>query len=158
MKPVSLRPITEGEFADYQQLTMKTYAEEKVKGESLTSEEAQKESERAFAHLFPEGLRSDGQFVFKIIENSTQERVGTLWLGTKKTAKGKYAYVYDITLDDRFQGKGYGKAAMLLAEEEALSRGLKKIGLHVFGHNTRARNLYEKLGYRATSILMSKDL
>jgi len=53
---------------------------------------------------------------------------------------------------------GYGRAAMELAEAEALSRGASELGLNVFGHNQVARHLYESMGYTATSINMKKDL
>ena len=36
--------------------------------------------------------------------------------------------------------------------------GLAAISLHVFGHNTAARALYEKLGFVTKSVLMSKAL
>ncbi len=36
--------------------------------------------------------------------------------------------------------------------------GMKKIGLHVFGHNKVARGLYEKLGYEITNINMIKSI
>jgi len=40
----------------------------------------------------------------------------------------------------------------------AKSIGLKSIGLHVFGHNKLARDLYKKLGYVETNINMKKIL
>jgi ribosomal protein S18 acetylase RimI-like enzyme len=36
--------------------------------------------------------------------------------------------------------------------------GLTRLGLHVFGHNEIARNLYETLEYRETNIRMEKSL
>jgi len=36
--------------------------------------------------------------------------------------------------------------------------GMKKIGLHVFGHNKVARGLYDKLGYQTTNVLMEKEI
>ena len=44
------------------------------------------------------------------------------------------------------------------AEAEVRRLGLYGIGLHVFGHNSGARLLYERLGYRTTNINMFKSL
>ena len=48
--------------------------------------------------------------------------------------------------------------AMTEVENFAKSLSAETIGLHVFGHNNRAIKLYEKLGYKATNISMSKQL
>ena len=61
-------------------------------------------------------------------------------------------------MDEKFRGKGYGKQAMLLIEEQASELGLKSLGLHVFAVNTVARNLYESVGYEASSLNMTKKL
>ena len=52
----------------------------------------------------------------------------------------------------------HGKQAMLLIAEKARELCLKSIGLHVFGVNTVARNLYEGLGDEITSLNMQKQL
>jgi ribosomal protein S18 acetylase RimI-like enzyme len=67
-------------------------------------------------------------------------------------------FIYDVHIDDAQRGRGYGKAAMLLAEEEARRRGLDSVALSVFGGNTVARGLYTALGYVENAIAMSKDL
>ena len=63
-----------------------------------------------------------------------------------------------MEIGEEHRGRGYGRAAMLLAEEEARRRGLNRIELNVFGGNTIARNLYRSLGYVETSAQMAKDL
>lgn len=156
--PIEFRPMTESEFAEYRVRSVAEYAAEKERGEGLSQDEARKVSEESFAKLLPDGIRSRDQFVQAVIEKSTGAWVGAVWFAIRGDGPNRRAYLYDIKLDEAAQGKGYGKGAMLLLEETVLKLGLKEIGLHVFGHNTRARNLYEKLGYRATNIQMSKKL
>jgi ribosomal protein S18 acetylase RimI-like enzyme len=48
------------------------------------------------------------------------------------------------------RGQGYGRAIMQLAALWAQQRAAHAIGLNVFSHNTMARDLYERLGYRVT--------
>jgi len=43
-------------------------------------------------------------------------------------------------------------------EQKALSLGVDRIGLHVFGHNVRASSLYRKMGYEVTDLTMYKEL
>lgn len=66
--------------------------------------------------------------------------------------------IYDITIWEEHRSKGYGKKAMQEIEAFAKDKGIKSIGLHVFGHNKKARDLYEKVGYRETNSKMEKTL
>lgn len=45
------------------------------------------------------------------------------------------------------QGQGHGRAMMLALHEAARERGAQSIRLRVHPDNTRARQLYESLGY-----------
>jgi len=47
---------------------------------------------------------------------------------------------------------------MLLIEEKARELGIEQVGLHVFAYNDVAKNLYESIGYRTSSMNMLKDL
>ncbi len=61
-------------------------------------------------------------------------------------------------IDEEFRGRGYGRQAMLLAEELARTNGASTMRLNVFGHNNVARRLYWSLGYQETSVHMRKAL
>ena len=78
-----------------------------------------------------------------------------IWLNVNENNLG---FIYDLNIYKEYQGKGYGLKAMEEIENIARSLELEKIELHVFGHNTKAINLYEKLNYRKTNIIMSKKL
>ena len=67
-------------------------------------------------------------------------------------------YIYEIAIEPEHQGRGYGRAAMRLVEDEAARRGIARIELNVFGGNDVARGLYRTLGYVETSVQMAKDL
>jgi ribosomal protein S18 acetylase RimI-like enzyme len=68
------------------------------------------------------------------------------------------SFIYDISVDEALRGRGYGRAAIRLAEEEARRNGLHALALSVFGQNVIARAFYESLGYRETSLQMRKEL
>ena len=61
-------------------------------------------------------------------------------------------------IDEEFRGRGYGREAMLLAEQLARREGALTLGLNVFGHNQVARTLYSSLGYEETAVQMRKAL
>jgi Acetyltransferase (GNAT) family len=67
-------------------------------------------------------------------------------------------WIYDVHIDEAERGRGYGKAAMVYAEEEARRRGLNRVGLMVFGGNEVARNLYRSLGYAEIAVFMQATL
>ncbi|GAA1404750.1 hypothetical protein AUR04nite_08090 [Glutamicibacter uratoxydans] len=67
-------------------------------------------------------------------------------------------WIWDILIEDEFRRRGFGKSAMLLAENYASSQGAATLGLNVFGFNTTARRFYESVGYKTTSLKMRKTL
>ena len=83
--------------------------------------------------------------------------VGWLWLGVPGPEPDPLmAWVFEIEIEAAFRGRGYGRAAMRLAEDEARLRGMTSLGLNVHGQNTVARSLYESLGYEVTAMQMKK--
>ncbi len=155
---ISLRKMTRLEFDQYLARAVPGYAAEKQKGEGMTASEAMKVSEETYAKLLPQGLESSGQYLFSIVQKSSNQSVGVLWFAERIVGDRKQAYIYDFEVDVSHRGNGYGKEALRLLESEARAVGLTSMALHVFGHNQNAFRLYEKMGYRTTNIFMAKDL
>ena len=65
-------------------------------------------------------------------------------------------FIYDVEIDDAHRGKGYGRAAMELAEEQARAQGIGASS-STSSAATVARKLYLSLGYVETSVQMAKD-
>jgi ribosomal protein S18 acetylase RimI-like enzyme len=70
----------------------------------------------------------------------------------------KTLYVYSVEIAPEYRGRGLGREAMRLFEEEARRRGLSRTNLTVLGGNEVARSLYRSLGYVERAVFMSKDL
>jgi RimJ/RimL family protein N-acetyltransferase len=121
-----------------------------------TAEFARRKSEEDHAAVLPEGLDTPGHTVW--IVEAGGERVGVLWLAERDSGGRRVIFIYDVEIDEAHRGKGYGRAAMELAEDQARAAGLGRIELNVFGGNEVARNLYRSLGYVETSVQMAKDL
>ena len=88
----------------------------------------------------------------------TGERVGYLWIAERDNQGRKVVWIYDIEIDERFRGRGLGRATMELAEQQARERGLGRVELNVFGRNEVARSLYRSLGYEESAVWMGKEL
>lgn len=154
MGKIKLRPISEEEFQVWQKSSLANYALEKEKN-GLTKTEAEAVAKSSFAELLPDGPRSKNQFIYSVIEKSSDKLVGTFWWALKANNK---AWVYDIELKKEFRGLGYGRETMLLGEQDVKSKGSTRFELHVFGHNKIAQSLYRSLGFQPINIVMAKDL
>jgi ribosomal protein S18 acetylase RimI-like enzyme len=155
--PANLRPLTGEEISVFIEWQVEQYVEERIRsGEGPeTARRIASEQSRA---LFAEGVPADGQLLFRVLDDEGTA-VGMLWIGPQEPADQPGAlWVFYVRIEEVHRGKGYGRAAMELAESEARSRGASELGLNVFGHNQVARHLYESMGYTATLIRMKKDL
>lgn len=60
---------------------------------------------------------------------------------------GKYCYIMDVVVTEKFRGNGYGTALLNSARDWATEQNCKFINLDVLSNNTKAIKLYEKLGF-----------
>jgi ribosomal protein S18 acetylase RimI-like enzyme len=154
---VTLRRPTPDEYAAWSVQELEGYIDEIVASGGLSRAVAEEQARREDAEVLPQGLDTPGQLIFRLdVEN---QGVGWLWLSLQHPLGDVgVGFIYNIEVDETFRGRGYGREAMRLAEEEAKRHGLRALALNVFGHNQVARGLYRSLGYRETSIRMKKDL
>jgi RimJ/RimL family protein N-acetyltransferase len=151
---ITLERMDEDYFEIFNQQLIIEYAAEKVKAGIWTEAEALEKSKASNAHLLPDGVHTKNHYLF-CIRNAAQQNVGHIWLGRMTET---LAWVYDISIHEAYRNKGYAAAAFAAVETFAKELGYLKIGLNVFGHNTAARKLYEKLDYTTDSMQMSKLL
>ena len=154
---IELRPMTASEYSNYIRVAVPSYADEKMKGENLSREQADDVARESFAKLLPDGITSQDQFLRTIVDLSTGKAIGTLWYARKLMPR-PHVWIYDFIVDENLRGRGVGAEALRLLDAEVRSLGISSIGLHVFGHNESAAGLYEKTGFRTTNRIMVKDL
>lgn len=155
---IQLVHMDESSFQFFLGQATRDYAEDKVKAGAWDPENAMKLSEEVIARSLPKGLYTEGAYLYSIVEISSDSQVGYIWFNVTEGRSGREAFIYDFYIFEPYQNKGYGKQAMIALDEEAREMGVTKIGLHVFGQNHRAFELYKKMGYIVTDITMSKDL
>ncbi|HET7855756.1 MAG TPA: GNAT family N-acetyltransferase [Gaiellaceae bacterium] len=154
--PLRLRPVADDELASFVASTRDGYARSMVNDAGMGEEEADEKAERDFALLVREGRPVAGQQLFILEETETGERLGRIWLGER--SPGPIGFLYDIHIEEGARGRGLGREAMLLVEQEARRRGFVEIRLNVFGGNETARQLYRSLEYVEFAIGMRKRL
>lgn len=155
---IRLQPMNETEYQEFLDSAVADYAQDHVKAGQWNAEEALQASRQEFQALLPDGVSSQNQYLFTIVDEQTGTKVGMLWFAATERGGERVAFVYDVIIDEQFRRHGYGEQAFLAMETKVRDLGIKRIGLHVFGHNHAARAMYEKLGYVITNVNMSKSL
>jgi ribosomal protein S18 acetylase RimI-like enzyme len=156
---VRLRPLRVDEFDAYVAHGKEFYARDMIENGGAPPDVAKRKAEADTARLLTDGLATPDQFIFAVEAAETGERVGDLWFASRDTEfEGTVAFVYSIEIFESFRGRGFGRQAMLLLEDEVRSRDLSRIGLNVFGGNEVARSLYRSLGYAENAVWMGKDV
>ena len=155
---IELRPMSNQVFEAYYQESIDHYAQEMISAGNVSQVEARAASEKQFSDLLPDGLDSTGQHIFSIWDPGIKREVGIVWVGERKRGDLTQAVIYDVRVQENLRGQGYGTQALRAVEDLIRDMGISEIWLHVFGHNTGARLLYERLGYEISNVTMRKKL
>ncbi|HEV8193705.1 MAG TPA: GNAT family N-acetyltransferase [Ktedonobacterales bacterium] len=84
------------------------------------------------------------------------EMVGFVMYGLEKT-EGKY-WIMRVMVDHRYQGKGYGRAAMqLLLDRIHAIPDCDEVAISYEPENEVARRLYASLGFRETGEIIEEE-
>jgi ribosomal protein S18 acetylase RimI-like enzyme len=150
--------MTEAEYQAFLELSVREYAEDKLKAGNWQAEEALERSAKEFQQLLPGGVATKDNYLYDIEDEALGTKVGIIWLARVMRGTKPVMFIYEFRIDEAHRRKGYGEQAMLAAEVQAKALGYDILALHVFGHNHAARALYEKLGYEITNINMAKKL
>jgi ribosomal protein S18 acetylase RimI-like enzyme len=156
---IHLRPMAEADYGAFYQLVIVDYADNLVRAGNATPSVAVQVSQQACEPVLTDGLKSPNQFFFLIQEDSLPEPdVGYLWWGIREQHGTRTAVLYFVGIFEPYRRRGYARQALHLLEDQIQQAGCDEIRLYVFGHNSGARALYEKMGYAPVSLTMAKKL
>jgi ribosomal protein S18 acetylase RimI-like enzyme len=153
---VSLRPMSVDEFAEWRPHSIESFAADLARAMNRPHEVALLRAQAVFDEELSDGLDTPGTWLLMILDDDGTI-VGELWLGPHPQRQDA-AFVYDIEIHTTSRRRGYGRAAMLAAEQLVRSSGVNELALSVFGFNESAKALYDSIGYRILATQMSKAL
>ena len=106
------------------------------------------------------GGRLPGSVILVAESTPRGEQAGYVFATTKSDyfTHTDHAHVEVLAVDPRAEGQGVARALMAAVEQWSRSRGHTWITLNVFDRNTRARGLYDRLGYEPETIHYRKAL
>jgi ribosomal protein S18 acetylase RimI-like enzyme len=158
VKAIRLKGMSEDEYGTYRDATVRGYAEDKQRAGDWASRDALTLSFQAFHRFAPSGLRTPDQHFFTVHDAATDAKVGWLWFQVRDDGVYRSAYLCDIVIFDEYRRQGYGTACLAELDHQVKALGIGRVGLHVFGHNSGAMELYQRCGYKITVYSMAKDL
>ena len=87
------------------------------------------------------------------------EPVGFLMYGLNTGHSRFQVFILRLMVDERFQGKGYGKEAMkVLMDRLRADENLKAVGISYEPHNEVARKLYAAFGFVETGEMLDAEI
>jgi ribosomal protein S18 acetylase RimI-like enzyme len=155
---IRLQAMTEAGFSEYKPLAVEATAQAFARNLRIPIEKARANAASRFDRSLSSGLSTPNQFLFdiRLEEGTVVNRIGYLWLDVDEAEHR--CFIRDIYLHEGYRGKGWGRKTLELLEAQMRERNVHRIGLHVWGDNLVARELYDKLGYRLIGSDMQKRL
>jgi mycothiol synthase len=143
---VALIDLTDEELAARRPAMVAEFAASMTDNFGIPPERARVDAERQMQAILPDGVATKGELLRKAVDGDAE--VGFLWISLPGTSFPEMAWISEITVAADQRSRGYGSQMIAAAEADLVGRGVHTIGLHVFGRNTGARRLYDRLGYR----------
>jgi ribosomal protein S18 acetylase RimI-like enzyme len=141
---IALVPVTDADRDAFVREEVANYAEERIRDAGWPRSEA---LERARAQLLPVIERELREPDWRLwsARNADGATVGWLWVRPGDSPRS--AFLYQITVAERFRRRGYGRAMLSALEEKLAREGIDELVLHVNAPNAPARRLYAAAGY-----------
>ena len=156
---IELVPMTEAEYDAFYEFMILDYAEGLVRAGNARPDLAVQLSRQQCAPILSDRLASPNQFFFTVREKDADgTHVGYLWWGVREQGGTRVANLYFVGVFEGYRRRGYATQALRLLEEQVRHAGLDEIRLYVFGHNTRALHLYQRMGYAPVSLTMARKV
>jgi len=155
---IRLQEMAADGLSEYKPLAIEVLAQAFVGNFRIPVEEARARAASSIDRSLSSGLSTPDQFLYDIRfgDGADDDRIGYLWLDVSEAEHR--CFIRDVYLHEAYRGKRWGRKTLELLEAKMRERSIRQIGLHVWGDNVVARELYDKLGYRLIGSDMQKRL
>ncbi|WP_158647573.1 GNAT family N-acetyltransferase [Actinoplanes sp. ATCC 53533] len=154
--PLTLVEMDSADFARRRAPLIAGYAEAITTSRGLTVAEAVAEAERDIAEKLPRGSATPGLLMRKAEWDGTE--IGWIWVTLPGPARPELAWIGNIEVDPGFRSRGYAGAIITAVGAELAGLGVPRLGLNVFGANSTAIRVYERLGFEVYAQQRSREL
>ncbi|RHW43343.1 GNAT family N-acetyltransferase [Neobacillus notoginsengisoli] len=154
MKNISLRKMNEEEFRLYFKNKIERYSDVLSENVHEEGEIPSSKARKQLNNLLPEGRKTPNHYLFNIYKD--EQTIGFVWI--KVEVEKKSAFLYEIFILEEYRAKGFGTAVINIIEDWLKEKEINYFKLHVFGNNTGAYKLYERLGFGIAGINMLKSI
>jgi ribosomal protein S18 acetylase RimI-like enzyme len=155
---LELQPMTEAEFESYKSWLVGDYAQDIANNYRLPIQEALTEASKQITITLGQGLLTPNLLFYLIILSNQTNKTGIGYLWIEVNQAQKRCFIHDLYLHPENRHQGWGRKTLELLEAKMKQAGIVRIGLHVFGNNHIAQDLYTKMGYQVTGLNMQKWL
>src|SRR5436309_14411447 len=108
--------MRDSEISEFAQRYFNQYVAERIAG-GETTQQAREKATREWEEYFPAERGAQGHRHYRVMDGDTS--VGQIWIGPLPSGSAGTAWIYYVEIAEGLRGRGYGRAAMLLAEEDA---------------------------------------
>lgn len=141
---ITLVPLTEADREEFVREEVADYAEQQIRDAGWPQAGA---LERARAELLPVLERELAEPTWRLWSARNADGVTVGWLWVKPGESPRSAFLYQITVAERFRRQGYGSAMLAALEERLVGEGIDELALNVNVANVPAHGLYAASGY-----------
>jgi ribosomal protein S18 acetylase RimI-like enzyme len=153
---VRLEPMNDDQFAEYVDLVRQQEAQGRAHAMISPPQEAQQAADELAATMLAN--RTDDAHRFLVGVGDSGSVVGRLWFKLEERPDGLHSVGYDFSVNEELRGAGYGRAMLAAMRRFHLDHGARSMSFIVYGYNTRAKKLYESIGYEVTQVQLRKKL
>lgn len=144
---VTIRKMTDDEFEKFYGWSIQNHAKELTEELQISYDAARAQAQQEVAGMLPDGLETADNHLMTIAADG--ETVGFIWTLHEEFQGKKQSFLCDFAIWEDKRRKGYGQAALLLAEQREKADGCVESVLFVADDNAAAIALYGKNGYQA---------
>ena len=125
---ILLVPMKEEEFQEYTKNSTAEFAQDKVASGNWHPDEALKRAEQEFQNELPNGLKTENQHLYSLIDEANGQKVGMIWfmLDTKRPIP--VAFIFDFMILEPFRRMGFGLKALQICGTKSWRDGSKADG------------------------------
>lgn len=144
---VRLRRMNEREFEAFHQKSVEEYAQNLIRDQRLSAQDALRQADKEFTQIVPRGIKTPGNELMIIEDARTGQDVGAMWFVLEEDDGVKIAFLSDFWIEEAYRRRGYAAAALGEMQKKAQEAGCEECRLFVWESNEPAMRLYGKCGY-----------